>query len=59
MGIPIYGALANSRAVGVIIGGLLGGPFVGALSGFIAAIHRWGIDIGGFTAIACSVSTFV
>ena len=58
MGIPIYGALANSRAVGVIIGGLLGGPFVGILSGFIAAIHRWGIDIGGFTAVACSVSTF-
>ncbi|NLZ51893.1 MAG: sensor histidine kinase [Thermoanaerobacteraceae bacterium] len=58
MGIPIYGALANSRAVGVIIGGLLGGPFVGALSGLIAAFHRWGIDIGGFTAIACSVSTF-
>jgi len=59
MGIPIYGALANSRAVGVIIGGLLGGPFVGVLSGLIAAIHRWGIDIGGFTAVACSVSTFV
>ncbi len=58
MGIPIYGALANSRAVGVIIGGLLGGPFVGVLSGLIASLHRWSIDIGGFTAIACAVSTF-
>lgn len=58
LGIPIYGALANSRAVGVIIGGLLGGPLVGLLSGFIAGFHRWVIDIGGFTAVACSVSTF-
>ncbi|RKL61913.1 sensor histidine kinase [Thermoanaerobacteraceae bacterium SP2] len=58
LGIPIYGAIANSRAVGVIIGGLLGGPFVGILSGFIAGFHRWAIDIGGFTAVACSVSTF-
>ncbi|HHW01770.1 MAG TPA: sensor histidine kinase [Thermoanaerobacterales bacterium] len=58
LGIPIYGAIANSRAVGVIIGGLLGGPMVGILSGFIAGFHRWAIDIGGFTAVACSVSTF-
>jgi len=58
MGIPINGALANSRAVGVIIGGLLGGPFVGILSGFIAGFHRWAIDVGGFTALACAASTF-
>ncbi|MGB9838979.1 LytS/YhcK type 5TM receptor domain-containing protein [Thermovenabulum sp.] len=58
MGIPVYGAIANSRAVGVIIGGLLGGPFVGVLSGFIAGFHRWAIDIGGFTALACGLSTF-
>lgn len=59
MGVPVYGALANSRAVGVIIGGLLGGPLVGTLSGFIAGFHRWVIDIGGFTAFACGLSTFV
>lgn len=58
MGIPVYGAIANSRAVGVIIGGLLGGPFVGILSGFLAGFHRWAIDIGGFTALACGLSTF-
>ncbi|MDI3480423.1 MAG: two-component system, LytTR family, sensor histidine kinase LytS [Tepidanaerobacteraceae bacterium] len=58
LGIPVYGAIANSRAVGVIIGGLLGGPLVGVLSGFIAGFHRWAIDIGGFTALACAVSTF-
>ncbi|ADL06995.1 sensor histidine kinase [Thermosediminibacter oceani] len=58
MGIPVYGALANSRAVGVIIGGLLGGPLVGVLSGFVAGFHRWAIDVGGFTALACGLSTF-
>ncbi|MGB9814003.1 MAG: LytS/YhcK type 5TM receptor domain-containing protein [Thermovenabulum sp.] len=58
MGIPVCGAIANSRAVGVIIGGLLGGPFVGLLSGLIAGFHRWAIDIGGFTALACGISTF-
>ncbi len=56
-GIPIKGALANSRVIGVFVGGLLGGPFVGILSGIIAGLHRWSIDIGGFTSIACAVST--
>ncbi|MDN5332277.1 MAG: two-component system, LytTR family, sensor histidine kinase LytS [Tepidanaerobacteraceae bacterium] len=58
LGIPVYGAIANSRAVGVIIGGLLGGPVVGFLSGFLAGFHRWAIDVGGFTALACGISTF-
>lgn len=56
-GIPVKGALANSRVIGVFVGGLLGGPLVGVLSGLIAGIHRWGIDIGGFTALACAIST--
>ena len=58
-GIPIQGALANSRVVGVFVGGLIGGPYVGILSGLIAGIHRWAIDIGGFTAVACMISTIV
>lgn len=56
-GIPVKGALANARVVGVFVGGLLGGPVVGILSGMIAGVHRWAIDIGGFTAFACMVST--
>lgn len=56
-GIPIRGALANSRVIGIFVGGLLGGPFVGIFSALIAGLHRWTIDIGGFTAIACAVST--
>lgn len=56
-GIEINGALANSRVVGVFVGGLLGGPVVGVISGLIAGLHRWSIDIGGFTALACAIST--
>nr|WP_202710616.1 sensor histidine kinase [Sporosalibacterium faouarense] len=58
-GIVINGALANSRVIGVLVGGLLGGPFVGIFSGIIAGIHRWGIDIGGFTSLACAISTII
>ncbi len=56
-GFPIEGAIANSRAIGVVVAGLFGGPFVGIGAGLIAGIHRWAIDIGGFTAFACMVST--
>jgi len=56
-GIPVNGAIANSRIIGVFVAGWLGGPLVGFLSGFIAGSHRWLIDIGGFTAVACAVST--
>lgn len=48
-------ALANSRVIGVVIGGLLGGPKVGLGAGLIAGLHR--MSLGGFTGIACGVST--
>jgi len=48
-------ALANSRVVGVAIGGLLGGPWVGVGAGLIAAFHR--MALGGFTGLACGIST--
>lgn len=56
-GIHIQGAIVNSRVIGVFVGGLLGGPLVGILSGIIAGGHRMLIDIGGFTALACGIST--
>lgn len=56
-GIQTQGAIANSRVIGVFVGGLLGGPMVGILSGIIAGGHRFIIDIGGFTASACAIST--
>jgi two-component system sensor histidine kinase LytS len=58
-GIHIQGAIANSRVIGVFVGGLLGGPMVGILSGIIAGGHRFLLDIGGFTSFACALSTFM
>ncbi len=55
----LEGAIANARVIGVFVGGLLGGPLVGTLSGLIAGGHRFLIDIGGFTAFSCGLSTFV
>ena len=49
-GIDIKGALANSRVIGVAVGGLLGGPLVGIAAGLLAGGHR--TLLGGLTAIA-------
>lgn len=54
-GIPIYGAIANSRVIGPAIAGIIGGPVIGGFAGLIAGIHR--VSLGGFTALACGVST--
>lgn len=48
-------ALANTRAIGAISAGLLGGPIVGLLAGAIGGMHRY--FIGGFTGLACGLST--
>ncbi|MEA3422899.1 MAG: LytS/YhcK type 5TM receptor domain-containing protein [Bacillota bacterium] len=58
-GIPYMGAIVNNRVIGVVIGGLIGGPLVGFLSGLIAGGHRFLIDIGGFTALSCGISTIL
>ncbi|MDR7871137.1 MAG: LytS/YhcK type 5TM receptor domain-containing protein [Tissierellaceae bacterium] len=57
-GYSINGAIANTRIIGVMASGFLGGPVVGLIVGFIGAVHRYLIDIGGFTSLACSISTF-
>jgi two-component system sensor histidine kinase LytS len=50
-------AIANTRIMGVAIGGLLGGPIVGIGVGLIAGLHR--LYLGGFTAAACAFSTIL
>jgi two-component system, LytTR family, sensor histidine kinase LytS len=50
-------ALANTRVMGIVIGGLLGGPGVGIGAGLLAGIHRY--SLGGFTALACGLSTIL
>ncbi len=56
-GTPVNGAIANARAISIVAGGLLGGPFVGITAGIIAGVHRYAIDINGITAAACALST--
>ena len=48
-------SLANSRPIGAIVAGYLGGPAVGIIVGSISGLHRY--SLGGFTALACSLST--
>lgn len=54
-GIEVQGAIANSRAVGAVVAGLIGGPWVGLGAGAMAGLHRW--SLGGFTGFACGLST--
>lgn len=58
-GISVKGAISNTRVIGVAVGALLGGPVVGILAGLIGGSHRFLIDIGGFTAFSCGMSTFL
>lgn len=55
--VDIDSAIANTRIMGVTIGGLLGGPLVGIGVGLIAGFHR--LTLGGFTAVACAFSTIL
>ncbi|MEK5036727.1 sensor histidine kinase [Sporosarcina sp. FSL K6-3457] len=50
-------AIANSRVIGVVVAGLLGGYRVGIGAGLIAGIHR--MTLGGFTAFSCGLSTII
>lgn len=50
-------AIANSRVIGVVVAGLLGGYRLGLGAGLIAGIHR--MTLGGFTAVSCGTSTIV
>ncbi len=58
-GVRAGGAIVNTRVIGVLAAGLLGGPQVGIGAAMIGGLHRYLFDIGGFTAVSCAVSTFV
>ena len=57
-GIKIFGAIANTRDLGPMIAGLLGGPFIGLGAGLIGGIHRYFLG-DGFTAIPCTLATII
>lgn len=58
-GDPLYGVVANLRAISMIVAGLLGGPLVGIGAGLIAGGHRLLIDMDGFSAIPCALGTLL
>jgi Putative regulator of cell autolysis len=58
-GIPVDGSLVNIRIVTVVSSGILFGPVVGTITGFIAGLHRYLIDIGGVTSVPCFISSAV
>jgi two-component system LytT family sensor kinase len=49
------GAVANTRAMGAVLAGLLGGPLLGGAVGVTAGLHR--ISLGGITAVSGAVAT--
>lgn len=51
------GSIANTRILGVEIGGLLGGPFVGAGIGILAGLHRFSLG-GGHGFKLCRIIYF-
>ena len=53
-GIPVEGALANTRLVGTLMSGIMGGPAVGLSVGAVSGLHRY--LVGGFTAETCGVA---
>ncbi len=56
-GLQYQDAIANTRAIGAVMGGLFGGPIVGLAVGMTGGIHRY--FMGGFTDLACTISTSV
>ena len=58
-GVPVEGSLVNVRIIAVMSGGILFGPWVGIITGVIAGIHRYLIDIGGVTAIPCFITSIL
>lgn len=56
-GIYYRGAIVNTRNIGVAVSGIIGGPPVGIITGIVAGIHRFYVDIESPTTIACGISS--
>ena len=55
LGVPVHDAIANTRAIGPVLAGIIGGPILGTAVGFTGGLHRY--FLGGFTALSCGLST--
>lgn len=58
-GTDVNGAIASTRIIGIMAGGILCGPFVGIVSAIITGIHRYLYDIGGITSLPCGIATVI
>nr|WP_233149010.1 sensor histidine kinase [Shimwellia pseudoproteus] len=58
-GVPVEGSLVNVRVIAVMSGGILFGPWVGIITGLIAGVHRYLIDIGGITSVPCLITSIL
>lgn len=56
--VPVNGIPANVRDLVVIVASFIGGPIVGIVSALVASLYRYFV-VGGVTAFACSISTFL
>lgn len=57
IGIPVMGSMANTRIVGPVVAGLIGGPIVGIGAGIIGAIPRY--FMGGYTMPASVLANVI
>jgi two-component system LytT family sensor kinase len=53
-GLPIEGGEANTRAIGAVLAGLIGGPVLGTAVGFTSGLHSY--TLGGLTALSSGLS---
>ena len=59
IGIDVNGSIANVRNIAIVSGGILFGPIVGIISGSVAGIHRFLIDINGITSLPCLITSII
>ncbi|QJW54430.1 Sensor histidine kinase YpdA [Serratia plymuthica] len=58
-GINVEGSLVNVRVIAIMAGGILFGPWVGIVTGIIAGVHRYLIDIDGITSVPCLITSII
>lgn len=56
-GVKVNGAIQNTRVLGALAAGLLGGPVAGMGAAIMGAVHRYFYDPSGLTSLACTIST--
>ena len=47
------------RVIAIMAGGILFGPWVGIVTGIVAGVHRYLIDIGGITSVPCLITSII